>query len=234
MIEDFPDAHDAVNIPILPDSFYKIRIKEYVGLGTIRSFSKGVSLVLPGEHPRALMYIISGKIRVDAIDDSGRSKLMFIFNKGSSAVTIFMGEKHEFCFTALEKSTICFFSKSQLLNVFELDKEIIFDIMKNLITKANFFMRESISLCKYKPAQRILRLLYNMCIDQGQQDKDIWRIKTGISQKIIGEITGTHPVTVSRLLGMLKREKLISKNKDDIIVYDLAKLENMLNEDLKY
>lgn len=32
----------------------------------------------PGEHPRALMYIISGKICVGAIDDSGRSKLMFI------------------------------------------------------------------------------------------------------------------------------------------------------------
>lgn len=211
----------------IPDTFFPVeRFQNYIHLGTEKTFAKGSTVVMPGEATKSLIYVVSGKLRINKVIDDGRERLVYFAGQHG-----LLGRMHDTCniiyVLALEDSKVCIFSKEQLKEVFRQDEELIFDVLTNYLTKTSYYMKQAAEIDYFYPSVRVARLLYDLYLTNGTQAGDFYEIDTDLSLTGISEITGAHYVTVSKVLGHLKKQNILEKQKYKIIIYDLEKLKEL-------
>lgn len=213
---------------VLPDTFYPVpKLGNYVHLGSERSYLKGETILLPGEVLGKAIFVISGRLKVSSLTDDSRE--IFIYSAGKSC---FMDRLFNYCvernfITADEDSKVCFFTKEQLLMIFKQDEEVILDIYRNLSSKNAYYINQIQETHLFSPSIRVFRLLYELYKTNGKWIDHSWQINVSLSNKKISEITGLHFVTVSKIFGFLKKQKILKKIKTKIIIYDEKKLKEL-------
>ncbi|MEA4901609.1 helix-turn-helix domain-containing protein [Desulfitobacterium sp.] len=81
----------------------------------------------------------------------------------------------------------------------------------------------------------MLNFFYNLCLKNGKRVDNYYELTVDLSQKAIAKITGTHYVTVCKLLAYLRNEGIMEKKGKDVKIYDLDKLRDLIeDEQLKY
>lgn len=214
----------------MPDIFFSVeKLQQYIHFGTLKSYVKGSAVLLPGDASSALIYVVSGKLRVNKLFPDGRERMIYITGKHG-----LVGKLFETCndtyVIAVEDSTACFFAKEQLKKIFQLDEDIVFDIIRNYLSKVSYYIKQTAEMDYFNPTVRVVRLLYELCITNGIKVDNSYEINIQLSLENISEITGTHYVTVSKVLGCLRRQHILEKKRKKIIVHDLDKLKILTEE----
>lgn len=221
--------------PIIPDAFHRIeQLDRFLHLARTRTYDKGSIIVSQGTKFEEFIYVQKGCLVVSMGTDDGDQKFLFHINEGSIGQAAFLGEYHEVQIQAAKNSMVSFFTVKQILEIIRQDEKTFLDLMQNIASKTYYFMSQARDLNFYRPSSRVLRLLYNLCMAEGKFMGDCYIIQSNMTQKTIGNITGTHHVTVCKLLNVLEKQHILKKTKDEIIVYDLNKLKNMINEIFEY
>ncbi|TCX51673.1 Crp/Fnr family transcriptional regulator [Dehalobacter sp. 14DCB1] len=220
---------------ILPDTFCCVpKLLNYVHLGSLRNYGKGEMISQPGEVIGKVIFVLSGKLATSRITDDGREVFVCSGRQHSVINRLFEFEGDNVQIVAIEASKICFFSEEQMLMIFKHDEKIISDFLYNESIKLNYFIKLSCELKLYTPSVRVLRLFYGLYNLNGQSKDTYWEIQIALPNKVIAEITGLHHVTVSKILGSLKKEKILSKKKNAIIIYNLEKLKDLVDKGIAY
>lgn len=221
---------DRLDRPVLPDQFYPVpELKQYIHLGIVRQYAKDSAVVLPGESNSSMIYVVSGRLRVNMITDDGREKLIYIAQPYTILGRLFISDVNDFHIVVLEDSELCFFDKDQLKVIFRQDEELIFEVLKNYTSKVSYFMGQIKYLDAYSPTIRIYRLLYDLNNQKGKLVGNTYEVECSLSQKNISELTGAHYVTVSKVLGSLKKKEIAQKTRNMIYIYDLEKLKKLID-----
>ncbi|MCG1025894.1 MAG: Crp/Fnr family transcriptional regulator [Dehalobacter sp.] len=219
---------------LIPDSFHPIeRLQNFVHMGVVRNYQKGETVVLPGETIDRIIYVLSGKLTVNFLNDDGRQKLMYKAGQYSIVDRLFPLEN---CFVHViseEKSKICFFTKEQLFIIFKQDDEILNEFLVNYSSKCFHFMNGSKEMALYNPSIRVLRLIHELCLTEGKVVDNVYEIDVKLSQRAISEMTGVHFVTICRVFSWLKKENILQKTTNKIIINDLERLKEIINENSK-
>ncbi len=217
---------------ILPGHFYPVlKLRAYTQLGVVRSYSKGDSVVLPGEVVNKVIFVLAGKLGVSFLNEDGRQKFMFYVDPFTFADRLFAIEECFVHVVAEEGSRVCFFESEPLLCALQEDRELLIEFIACYASKCTYFMREAKELVLYRPSARVLRLLYELCRAQGKECAQGYVIDERITQKAISEITGVHFVTISKLFRYLKEENILQKQANKIIIYDLPRLRALTEEE---
>jgi CRP-like cAMP-binding protein len=220
---------------VLPDTFYPVcKLKNYIHLGSQHSYYKGETVLLPDEVLGKIIFVVSGKLNVSKITDDGRERFIYSGGQYCFMDRLFTFENDHMLIVAGEDSRVCFFSKEQLLTVFKQDEEIIIDVLRHYDSKVYYFMNLSNEINLYSPSVRLLRLFYELNQSKGEYYNGVWEVEIELTNKKISEITGLHHVTVSKILGSLKKEGILKKRKNKIVIYDLEKLKDRLEEGIPY
>ncbi len=221
--------------PLIPETFHRVeKLEQFLHLARTRTYAKGTIILAQGMEFDEIVYVRQGCLAVSMGADDGHQKFLFHIGEGSIGLSTFLGEYHEMQIHAVKNSTVSFFKVEQILTIFRQDERIILDILQNLLTKVYYFMGQARDLNFYRPSSRVFRLLYNLCVNEGEQVGDHYEINFSLTQKTIGEITGTHYVTVCKLFQMLDRQGIVKKSKDKMVVYDLERLRSLINEVIEY
>jgi|GEM_PF-955646 len=221
----------------IPDTFYPVeKLKEFIHMGIVKTYARGSAIILPDDENYMLIYVLSGRIRVSVITDDGKEKLQYFSGENGiiGARLYRMNNNDSIYAVATEKSNVCFFSEEQLRKIFKQEDEIIFEVIKSIISKTHFFSKQNLERDFYNPANRILRLLHGLYLTNGISVGDSYEICMNLSLKFISQITGAHYVTVCKVLGYLKKQNILEKMKDKIIIYDPDKLEELSLDNLIY
>ncbi|MCM1566123.1 MAG: Crp/Fnr family transcriptional regulator [Dehalobacter sp.] len=224
----------ANNYGALPNHFYPMKkLQNYINMGVVREYRKGDSIVLPGELIDRIVYVLSGKLSISFLNEDGRKKIMFYAGPYTFSDRLFPVDPCFVHVVSVEDSTVCFFSKEQLSEIFQMDKEMIFEFITSYSSKCSYFMRETHEMALYSPSARVLRLLYDLCLNQGKLVDGVYQIDVKLSQKSISEMTGIHYVTICKLFGYLRKENILHKTTNKITVFDLQGLKNLINDWMK-
>jgi len=227
------DRH--IHEPVIPELFHSVEgLDKYMHIGHTRSFTKGSILLSQGTKSNSVLYVHSGCLELSMGTDDGHNKFLFHIREHSIGMTVFLSANHELQLTAIENSTVCFFDIEQLLKIFHDDDLILLDFLQNVLTKTYYFMAQARDLNYRRPSSRVFRLLYNLCIAEGKLIDGNYHINSNLSQKAIGEITGTHYVTVCKLFNLLNKQGVAKKTKDKIVVYNLERLKELICEVIDY
>lgn len=219
------------NYCLLPNNFYPVKqLKNYTHLGVIRNYGKGDTVVLPGEILAKIIYVLAGRLSISFLNEDGRQKIMFYADPYTFCDRLFTADSCAVQVVSVEASRVCFFSKEQLSEIFRMDEKVVFDFITGYSSKCSYFMQETQEMALYGSSVRVLRLLYKLCLTQGKQVKNTYQIDIKLPHKLISEMTGIHYVTISKLFGYLRKENILHKTTSKIIIYDLAKLKNLIDD----
>ncbi len=214
---------------IVPDNFYPVKsLQKYVSEGVVCKYSKGDTIVLPGESIARVIYVHSGKVSLYFLEEK-KQKLMYYARRHGVINRLFTFGTTSSHIVAEEDSTVCFFSERQLFEIFKQDDEAHREFLINFTSKCGFFMNIAKEMDVYSPTSRILRFIGELCATQGKLVNHVYEIDLKLTQKTISEITGVHPVTVCKILGWLKKENVLQKTSKKIFIYDLPKLKELIH-----
>jgi CRP-like cAMP-binding protein len=215
---------------ILPQNFSPmLKLRDYVHLGIIRNYHKGESIVFPGETIDSIILVLSGKLGISFMHEDGKQKFMYYADPYTfidEALGIFTD-----CYihvVSAEDSSVCFFEKFQFLTILHQNEELLLEYISCFSSKRCYFMREASEAVLYKPSVRILRFFYSLCSLQGKLVDNVYEIDIKISQRAISEMMGVHFITVNKILRYLKKEKILDKTRNKIIISDLPKLKALI------
>ncbi|MDR1320175.1 MAG: Crp/Fnr family transcriptional regulator [Gracilibacteraceae bacterium] len=229
------DAARIIPEILIPESFYSVEgLEKYLHLGQTREFRKGEVILAQGVPNNSMLYVQSGCLSVNMCNEDGDNKFMFLICERSIGMSVFLSELHELLITATEAARLCFFTMEQALEIFRQDEQIMLDVLQNILSKVYYFMAQSRDLNFSRPSTRIFRLLYNLALTEGRLENGVQVVRTRLTQKAIGEITGAHYVTVSKLFNYLEKHEILTKHKDRICIYDMVRLKSLINEVIEY
>jgi CRP/FNR family transcriptional regulator len=216
----------------LPADFYPIAsLEDFQEYGRVRRYQKGSFIARPGEHSHQIIYVLSGQLTVARLLSSGEEH--FIYRAGRHCIVGRMFDVREddnYFIRAAKDSRCCFFNREQLLEIFQRDAEMAFDIIKNYYAKVSYYMDQLTEIRMYPPPQRLTRMLRNLFLEKGRlADGAVLPIQ--LTQQDIAGITGIHYVTVSRILKDLKVTGILTKTRNRLILHDAARLDFLARSD---
>ncbi|MDJ0304529.1 MULTISPECIES: Crp/Fnr family transcriptional regulator [Dehalobacter] len=216
----------------IPDTFYPIeKLREFTHIGVVKTYAKDSNVILPGGKDYMLVYVLSGRISLNLMTEDGRERVIYFSGENGILGRLYKMENDNDAYAvAIEDSKVCLFFEEHLRIIFRQDEDMIFEVLRNCLSKVSYYMRQTIERDFYNPTIRILRLLHGLYLTNGISVGDSYEIRMDLSLQFISEITGAHYVTVSKVLKYLKEQKIIEKKKDKIIIHDLEKLKELTHE----
>ena len=193
---------------------------------TLKQIKKGEHLFSELQPATAFYIVVSGSVKIFKLSSEGGEQILHVQHAGdliAEAIIFEFDTYPAFC-EALEDSVLLRLPKEDFLNILRHFPEITFKIMsaysrrlRQLVAKI-----EDLSLhdIKYRLANY---LLGNYTI----RDKQCV-VRLSLTKKDLASSLGTIPETLSRTFNYLKKEKLISEQKNDIIILNLKKLKTLI------
>ena len=183
-----------------------------------KAFSKGQIIFSEGEEGTGFYVVITGRVKIYKLSPEGKEQILHIFGMGEpfGEVPVFAGENFPANAEALEKSTALFFPRLALLKLIKQNPSFALNLLAILSRRLRSFAAqiEDLSL-KEVPGRIAAHLLYLSELKKGSAD-----LKLTITKGQLASLLGTIPETLSRILGRMSGEGLISLSGPHIKILD--------------
>lgn len=214
---------------ILPTDSYKINdLEDYIHIGEVKTYPKGTLIFTPEDFGDKMAYIVSGKIKAVLEREDGKELLFYMAEQHHIIGNLFVVKSNPMRCYATEETVVCLFSKEQLIEVFQDNIEIVFEIFKNYMSKVNYFKTKLYITGFSSSTVKVYRLIQLLCRQEIPDANGRYTINLTVSQKVLAEMLDIHQVTVSKVLNYLKEEGIISKKGKKIIVHDMERLVRLI------
>ena len=183
-----------------------------------KAFSKGQIIFSEGEEGTGFYVVITGRVKIYKLSPEGKEQILHIFGMGEpfGEVPVFAGENFPANAEALEKSTALFFPRLALLKLIKQNPSFALNLLAILSRRLRNFAAqiENLSL-KEVPSRIAAHLLYLSELKKGSTE-----LKLTITKGQLASLLGTIPETLSRILGRMSGEGLISLKGPHIKILD--------------
>jgi CRP/FNR family transcriptional regulator, cyclic AMP receptor protein len=189
-------------------------------------FKKDEFIYFPEEQATHIYMVVSGRVRIGHYQEDGKEIVTAILATGEIFGELAMaGEvKRKDFAQAMEATSICPLSITELAELMKEDKELSFKILK-LIGLRLMKLERKLELLVFKDARtRIIEFLKDAAAWKGKRVGFETMIPTRLTHKDIASLTGTSRQTVTTILNELKEKNLINFDRKKILIRDLESL----------
>jgi len=190
-----------------------------------RRLRKGEILFFDGDAGNGFYLVAAGSVKVYKVSAEGKEQILHIVREGDSigAVPVFSGTSFPANAQAISKCHLLFFPRTAFIDLIKDDLSLTMNIMALLSMRLREFtvQIENLTL-KEIPARLAAYLLY-LSEEQGSNDA----VELKISKLQLANILGTGPESLSRALGNLKAQQLITAEGQKIGLLDRIGLEEL-------
>ncbi len=220
---------DKVRSVLLKSQLFGDLSEEYIEaiekISVNKHFNKGDIIFFEGDESAGFYLVVEGAVNVYKLSPEGKEQILHIVKKGETvgAVPVFSGKAFPANARAISKSHLLFFCRDKFVHLITHMPSLTMNILALLSMRLREFTTqiENLSL-KSIPGRLAAYLLY---LSQEQRGKDI--IKLTISKTQLASLLGTGPESLSRVLGNMKRAKLVEEEGATIKLIDRHLLEEL-------
>ena len=223
----------------LPYKTHEVAIlKKFVDQGHIRFFAKDSIIFMPGDTLSSLLFVITGKVKISILQDDGSEVLFYIAQDNQIMSRLFDDHESTLLGKAMQDTVICFFDIEQLKKIVVQEPDVLSEILKSYNSKVCYFKNKLSVNATMKAEKKVCQSLILM----GKiylEEKDIYDdsvyegsvyINFALPQKIIAELLGIHPVTMSKIFNHLITSGLIEKKNKQLIIKSWQQLKKYYDE----
>jgi len=195
----------------------------------INSYNKKSKLYSLGQRPRALYYVVSGKVKIFKTNEDGKEFITSIHGQGEYFGYMSILEEKNYTDEAesLEDTMLMIIPREDFLQLISNDMEIAHAFIKiitlNIAEKEENLLNLAYSSLRKKVAYGLIQLL-----EKYQVENEI-RPVLNLSREHMAQSIGVATESLIRTLSDFKDEKLIDIKTGKVIIIDEKKLQNLPN-----
>ena len=192
-------------------------------------YTKGEAVFKEGSYARGLYCVNKGKIKLSKMGPSGKEQIIRFATEGDVLGYNSMLSKKPFGSTAivLEDASICFIPSKQFFELLKVEPNFSLSLLELTSKQWNQASRLITDMAQKTTKQRLAEMLLWLKETFGLDSDDCLDVK--LSREEIANMVGTATEAVIRLLGELKKEKLIALEGKRIKLLDIHGLSQSAN-----
>ena len=207
----------------LPEQYMKNLVQNI----RIQHFKKDTTIFYQSDTSNDLYIVLSGKIKASIFNEEGEELVLAIFEAGSffGEMGLIDGADRSATLIADEDSMLSVLERRQFLELIKQDVLIAIELLIILADRIRTSNRMVGSLAFLDVNERLEKLLLQLALKDGKQNKNgLYKIKK-IQQSEMAAKVGASRATVSKALKVLTFKKILTKSEGHFFIKpDLTKL----------
>jgi len=201
------------------------QLDEIERIASEKLFEKGESLFFEGDEGEGFYMVLSGKVKIFKISDSGKEYILHICNPGEmiAEAPVFHGHSFPANAETLEKTKLLYFPRDKFVKLVHKTPSIAINMLGLLSMRLRRFATQIENLSLKEVPSRLAGYLIYSAEEQGGGNT----IELGISKGQLASLLGTIPETLSRILTKMSKEGLIDVQGRTIRIVDRDRLAGM-------
>lgn len=199
------------------------RLAELCGqLACVRKYPRGVFIYQQGDLSNRFYQLVSGRIRLFSGYPDGREHVLAIVEPGGlfGEAACFDGVPYYTTAVTVQPSTIRVFTREAMLEAMRTQPDIMLEILSSVIRKQRLFALQLETTMFRKAPARVALILSRLATYYGAPVAGGrgTRIGLHLSHEVLASMIGLTRVTVTREIGTLIRDGIITRDKRHLIV----------------
>jgi global nitrogen regulator NtcA len=190
----------------------------------VESYERGKTIFFPGDPAERVYFLLKGAVKLSRVYEAGEEITVALLRENSvfGVLSLVTGERsdrfyHAVAFTPVELLSSPIEQVQQALNSNPELSMLMLQGLSSRILQTEMMIE---TLAHRDMGSRLVSFLLILCRDFGVPTSDGIRIDLKLSHQAIAEAIGSTRVTVTRLLGDLRQEGMISIHKKKITVHN--------------
>jgi len=213
------------SIPI----FHKLGDEELKSIGERaiqKKYSKDSLIVHEDDEGNSLMLIMSGKVKVALLSESGKEIILSILGNGDffGEMSLLDGKPRSATVIAMKNSTMLIIQRNDFLKLMEQNPTIAKGVLSEMSRRMRMADERIGNLILLDVYGRVARFLLDLARREGKKFADGILIEKRPTQQDIASMIGASRETVSRVLSDLNRRGLISISGKSVMIFGPNKM----------
>ena len=205
------------------------RLAELCGhLASVRTYPKGVCIYQQGELSSRFYQLVSGRIRIVLSQTDGREHVLAIVEPGGlfGEAACFDGLPYHTTAITVQPSTVLIFAREAVLDAMRSQPDLMLEVLRSITRKQRLFALQLETAMFRKAPARVAFILSRLATYYGTPVAGgrATRIGLHLSHEVLASMIGVTRVTVTREIGALVRDGIVSRDKRYLIVLDPGRL----------
>lgn len=187
-------------------------------------------IIKPDDEPLGVYYLINGVIRMYSISIQGEEITINTFRPVSFFPMgwVLNNNVSHYYFEAATSSEVIRAPKEEFLKFLQQEPEVMLDLLKRIYKGLDGYFLRMEYLMSGNAQSRLVTEILIYAKRFGEKSKNGTVVNLKLTEKDIASQTGITRETVSRELSKLKEKKLLTFEKNTLVINDLVKLEDEL------
>ncbi len=190
----------------------------------VESFDRGKTIFFPGDPAERVYFLLKGAVKLSRVYEAGEEITVALLRENSvfGVLSLITGHRsdrfyHAVAFTPVELLSVPIEHMEKALKANPELSMVLLQGLSSRILQTEMMIE---TLAHRDMGSRLVCFLLILCRDFGTPGSDGITIDLKLSHQAIAEAIGSTRVTVTRLLGDLRQEKMISIHKKKITVHN--------------
>jgi global nitrogen regulator NtcA len=190
----------------------------------VETFERGKTIFFPGDPAERVYFLLKGAVKLSRVYEAGEEITVALLRENSvfGVLSLVTGQKSDRFYHAVAFTTVELLSTSikQFEESLSTQPDLAMLMLQGLSSRILQTEMMIETLAHRDMASRLVSFLLILCRDFGVPTADGIQIDLKLSHQAIAEAIGSTRVTVTRLLGDLRQDELISIKKKKITVHN--------------
>ncbi len=196
-------------------------------------YDRGKTIFFPGDPAERVYFLVKGAVKLSRVFDNGEEITVALLRENSvfGVLSIITGHRSDRFYHAVAITPVEILAANidQVEKALRNDAELSSILLKGLASRILQTEMMIETLAHRDMGSRLESFILILCRDFGVPGRDGITIDLRLSHQAIAEAIGSTRVTITRLLGELKKKNLISIHKKKITVRDPVQLGQRFN-----
>ncbi|MCL5781361.1 MAG: Crp/Fnr family transcriptional regulator [Firmicutes bacterium] len=206
------------------------QLQEISNLLLERSYQKGRFIFMEGEPGEALYILKSGLIKLTKRLEDGREHILHFVNPGEvfAEVVLFDGGDYPATAEVQENSVVGVLRNQDIERLISQNPSMALGMLHIMSRRLRTAQEKVMNLALHDTARRLAFALIKMAEEHGIKKPGGILINFNLTNQELANLTGSSRETINRMLNGFKRAGAIDVDRQQIMVLDKGKLEDLL------
>lgn len=190
----------------------------------VESFERGKTIFFPGDPAERVFFLVKGAVKLSRVYEAGEEITVALLRENTvfGVLSLITGQKSDRFYHAVAFTPVELLSSpiEQVERALKENPDLSMLMLRGLSSRILQTEMMIETLAHRDMASRLVSFLLILCRDFGVPTAEGIRIDLKLSHQAIAEAIGSTRVTVTRLLGDLRDQEMISIHKKKITVYN--------------
>lgn len=212
------------NTPIF-ENLPKAELKKIVNAGSVIKYKKDDIILVEEEEGSSLFFILEGRVKIVKTSEEGKEVILNVLEKNEffGEMSVLDGYTRSATVVAMEITELFLLKRKDFLNLLAEHPEISILLIKIIsirLRRANLKIK---ALSLGDSEKKVGAVILQLALDHGKPDGAAIKICEMPIQQEIAKMAGTSRETVSRIMNLFVKRKLIEYQEDCVRILDFQK-----------